>query len=169
MQFAKDSRCITPPSNDNDVSPIAVGIVGSGRTRNGLGPVLAAFLEQSRCRVVAVAGRSADRAGVNAGALEQHLGHPVYACRDVGELCTSDIAALIIASPPEHHLAALQAAVAAKLPVLCEKPLVHEHQVSDGCAVVDAFMHDGILLMENCQWPFVLPVLQELYGAAPSS
>ena len=117
--------------------------------------MLATFLEESRCRVVAVAGRSADRAAANAAALEQRLGHAVEACRDLNELCARNICALVIASPPEHHLAALQAAAAAKLPVLCEKPLVHEQRVAEGFALVHAFSRERILLTENCQWPFV--------------
>src|SRR5262245_27683172 len=168
MGFAQDSGCITPPSRHTDVAPIPVGIVGSGRTRNGLGPMLATFLERSECRVVAVAGRSTERAVANAATLEERLGHAVHPCRDLQELCTSGISALVIASPPEHHLAALQAAVAQRLPVLCEKPLVHELHASDGFTVVDTFIREGTLLMENCQWPFVLPVLQELYGTAPT-
>ena len=168
MPFAKDSGCITPLFGHTDVASVPVGIVGSGRTRNGLGPMLATFLEESRCRVVAVAGRSADRAAANAAALEQRLGHAVEACRDLNELCARNICALVIASPPEHHLAALQAAAAAKLPVLCEKPLVHEQHVAEGFALVHAFSRERILLTENCQWPFVLPVVQELYGIPPT-
>src|SRR5262245_11429422 len=95
---------------------LPTGIVGAGRSRNGLGPFLATFLERAGCRVTAVAGRSPERAEANAAALGERLGHEVRPCRDLDELCTSGIAALVIASPPEHHLAALRAAAAAGLP-----------------------------------------------------
>jgi hypothetical protein len=144
--------------------PLAAGIVGAGRSRSGLGPFLATFLERAGCRVTAVAGRSPVRAAENAAALGQRLGHEVRPCRDVGELCVSGIAALVIASPPDQHLPALQAAVSARLPVLCEKPLVSEQHSAAGGAVVSEFVASGILLAEHCQWPFVLPALPMLYG-----
>ena len=146
------------------MTPLPAGIVGAGRSRNGLGPFLATFLERAGCRVTAIAGSSPARAEANAAALGERLGHEVRPCRDLDELCASGIAALVIASPPEHHLAALEAGAAARLPVLCEKPLVHEHDFASGVEVVSRFVGSGLLLTENCHWPFVLPVLRELYG-----
>lgn len=146
------------------MTPLAAGIVGAGRSRNGLGPYLATFLERAGCRVTAVAGRSPSRAEENAAALGRRLGHIVHPCRDSDELCASGIAALVIASPPEHHLPALQAALSANLPVLCEKPLAYEHHLATTQSVVSRFVSTGILLTENCQWPFVLPALTRLYG-----
>lgn len=148
------------------MTPLRVGIVGAGRTRNGLGPFLASCFERAGWRVTAIAGRSAARAEANAEALGKRLGHDVHPCRDLDELCASGIAALVIASPPEHHLAALQAGAAAHLPVLCEKPLVHEHHVASAASLVSRFVDSGLLLAENCQWPFVLPVVRDLYGGS---
>lgn len=138
--------------------------MGAGRSRNGLGPFLASFLERAGCRVAAIAGRSPARAEANAVALEERLGHDVRPCCDLDELCGSGIAALVIASPPEHHLPALEAGAAARLPVLCEKPLVHDDHFGSGAEVVSRFVGSGLLLTENSHWPFVLPVLRELYG-----
>jgi hypothetical protein len=146
------------------MTPLPTGIVGAGRSRNGLGPFLASVLERAGCRVTAVAGRSPARTEANAAALGERLGHDVRPCRDLDELCASGIAALVIASPPEHHLAALEAAAAARLPVLCEKPLVHEDHFASGAEVVSRFVGSSVLLTENGHWPFVLPVLRELYG-----
>jgi Oxidoreductase family, NAD-binding Rossmann fold len=143
--------------------PLAAGIVGSRRSRNGLGPFLATFLERAGCRVTAVAGRSPARAQEDAAVLGERLGHPVQSCRDLDELCASGISALVIASPPEHHLPALEAALSANLPVLCEKPLVHERHLATAASVVSRFVGTGILLAENCHWPFVLPALPKLY------
>jgi len=144
--------------------PLPIGIVGAGRSRNGLGPFLATFLERVGCRVTAVAGSSPPRAEANAAALTHRLEHDVRPCRDLDELCASGIAALVIASPSEHHLAALQAGAAARLPVLCEKPLVAEHQVAAGIPLVSEFVGSGLLLTENCHWPFVLPVFAQFYA-----
>lgn len=104
------------------------------------------------------------RAEENAAALAERLGHDVHPCRDLDELCASGIAALVIASPPEHHLAALRAASSVLLPVLCEKPLVHEHHGAEAESVVSRFVDAGLLLVENCHWPFVLSSLRALYG-----
>jgi hypothetical protein len=152
----------------NFMTPIPLGLVGAGRSRGGLGPFLATFLERAGCTVTAVAGRSEERAVENAAELGQRLGHAVRPCPNLEHLCASGIAGLVIASPPRHHLAALQASVSAKLPVLCEKPLVHEEQQADGYLVVKAFGRAGIFLTENCQWPFVLPALRELYAGLPA-
>ena len=149
------------------MKPTPLGLVGAGRSRAGLGPFLATFLERAGCIVTAVAGRSAERTVENAEDLGKMLGHAVRPCHNLEDLCASGIAGLVIASPPRHHLAALQASISAKLPVLCEKPLVHEQQQAKGELVVAAFSRAGILLTENCQWPFVLPALRELYSDLP--
>lgn len=50
--------------------------------------------------------------------------------------------AVYIASPPAHHLAGVQAAVAARRPCLCEKPLAHT--VADAQALRDAVVAAGL-------------------------
>lgn len=145
-------------------TPPRIGIVGAGRTRNGLGPFLATFFERAECRVSAIAGRSLARVQQNAAALADRLGHEVHACRDVHELCASGIDALVIASPPEFHLEALRAAESARLPVLCEKPLAHERHLSEAAPLVARFVDTGLLLAENCHWPYALPALRPLLG-----
>ncbi len=139
------------------------GIVGAGRSRNGLGPFLASFLEQANCQVVAVAGRNQERAQSAAAGLEERLGHPVAACGSLQALLQQDLQALVIASPMETHLAALQAALAAGVPVLCEKPLLSPEQHAQIPALAEAFAEKQVLLMENCQWPMVLPAMDQLH------
>ena len=89
---------------------IPIGIVGAGRTRDGLGPFLATFFEEEGFRVAAVSGRSLDRATVNAETLGPKLGHEVTAFASPAALCAAHVAALVIASPVQFHLEALQAA-----------------------------------------------------------
>ena len=141
------------------MASVPVGIVGAGRSRNGLGPFMAGFLERAGCQVVAIAGASPDRAQRNALDLGQRLAHPVHACRDLDELAASGIAAMVISSPVAFHLDALRVALAARLPVLCEKPLVDESQLAEGLSVIDAFRQARILLSENCQWQLAVPDL----------
>lgn len=140
----------------------SVGIVGAGRTRFGLGPVLARCAERAGLQVRGVAGRSLERAQASAHELSSSLGHEVRAHDSVAALCASPIDALIIASPPEHHLHALEAAAATRLPVLCEKPLVHEAHLAAGAALLARFAEDAMPLMENCQWSYVMPAIAPL-------
>ena len=143
---------------------VPVGIVGAGRTRNGLGPFLAKFLEQEGFFVAGVSGRSRERATANADALGRELGHEVEPFASARALCASQVTALIIASPVEFHLEALQAAADAGLPALCEKPLVQENNCKEGAAIIETFARKRLPLLENCQWPYVLPAFFELHG-----
>jgi GFO/IDH/MocA oxidoreductase family protein len=149
---------------------IPIGIVGAGRSRDGLGPFLARFCEEEGFWVTGVSGRSLKRARVNAQTLGQQLGHEVTAFASAAALCGADLAALVIASPVQFHLEALQAATKAGVPTLCEKPLVHENQAQEGAEVIETFARQRVALAENCQWPYMLPAFFELHGpveAAP--
>ena len=143
---------------------VPVGIVGAGRSRNGLGPFLAEFLEQEGFFVAGVSGRSFERATTNAEAIGRKLGHEVTPFASPAALCASGVAALVIASPAEFHLEALQAAIVAGLPALCEKPLVHEDDGKEGAEVIEGFARKRLPLLENCQWPNVLPAFFQLHG-----
>src|SRR5437868_347831 len=143
---------------------IPIGIVGAGRTRGGLGPFLSTFFEEEGFRVAAVSGRSLDRATVNAETLGQQLGHEVTAFASPAALCATDVAALVIASPVQFHLEALQAAMEAGLPTFCEKPLVHENHAKQGAEIIETFTRKRLPLLENCQWPNVLPAFFHLHG-----
>jgi hypothetical protein len=143
---------------------IPIGIVGAGRTRGGLGPFLAEFVEREGLFVAGVSGRSLERAKANAEAIGGKLGHEVSPFASPGALCTSGVVALVIASPAEFHLESLRAAGEAGLAVLCEKPLVHENNGKEGTEVVEVFARKNLALVENCQWPYVLPAFFQLQG-----
>ncbi|MEO6597287.1 MAG: Gfo/Idh/MocA family oxidoreductase [Planctomycetota bacterium] len=149
----------TPPSPP---ACIRVGLVGAGRTQQGLGPYLARALELAGARVTGVAGR--DLLGARRGAmlLADQLAHPVEAAASAVEL-TARVDALVIASPVAAHLAGLDAALGAGIPCLCEKPLVDWRQAAAGQLRLEAFAGRGLLLDENCQWPFVLGALFDLH------
>ena len=55
----------------------AIGIVGAGRTRQGLGPFLANWFEKCGARISGIAGRDLARTRLAASAMSQQLGHPV--------------------------------------------------------------------------------------------
>ena len=139
-----------------------VGIVGAGRSRNGLGPFLASAFEAAGGRVVGVAGRDLASSERAAAALQAGLAHPVAAAASALALARQ-VDVLVVASPADAHREGLLAAQAAGIACLCEKPLVAVPHSADGLALVDAFRRRGLLLAENCQWPFVLPALFELH------
>lgn len=149
---------------DEKTATAPVGIVGVGRSRAGLGPFLAGFLEKAGFVVAAVSGRSLDRAVANAEEIGRRLGHEVKAFASPWEVCRSGVAALVIASPAENHLEALQAAAETGLPTLCEKPLVHEKDGLRGADLIDTFAQKSLPLLENCPWPYVLPAFFQLHG-----
>lgn len=138
-----------------------IGIIGAGRTQQGLGPYLAAAFEEAGAHVAAVSGRDLERAQRAATDLAAALGHAVAAAASPDELADA-VDVLVIASPEPHHLAGLDAALRAGRACLCEKPLVGLDEAAAGLARVEAFAARGLLLGENCQWPFVLPSLTPL-------
>jgi len=139
------------------------GILGAGRSRQGLGPYHAVHAEAAGGEVVAIAGRSLDRTKATASRLEESLGHEVLACESVDALLGQALDALIIAAPPEAHLPALQATLAAGVPVLCEKPLVTPEEHAAVPELMGGFRDRGVLVMETCQWPLLLPGLGQLH------
>jgi hypothetical protein len=146
--------------------PLRVGIVGAGRRRQGLGPFLAAACEAAGARVTAVAGRARASTEAAASDLAAQLGHPVEAAVDLRALARG-VDALVIAAPVEAHAECLAEALAAGVPCLCEKPLLPAdrpaERLAEAAALVAAFRARGLLLDENCQWPFVLPAFLALH------
>lgn len=140
-----------------------VGIVGAGRTRQGLGPYLAASCELAGARVTAVSGRDRSGAERAADALRQQLGHLVLAATDA-EALAQQVDVLVVAAPAPAHAAGLRAALSAGVPCLCEKPLLPFAESAQALALVDEFARRELLLVENCQWPQVLPALQQLHA-----
>ena len=139
-----------------------IGLVGAGRSKNGLGPFLAAACEAAGARVVGVSGRNPARAVEAAEQLVGRLQHAVAAYSSA-RLLAQHVDALVIASPAEAHAEGLVAALATGVPCLCEKPLVPVDRTADGLALCEAFRRRGLLLAENCQWPQVLPALWQLH------
>lgn len=138
-------------------------MVGAGRSRNGLGPFLATHLHAGGADVVAISGRDRARTAQAAEELQARTGCRAAVCGDAAELCAQDLDALVVASPAEAHLEPLQAALAAGLPVLCEKPLYTVEQAEAGAVLVGDFLARGLPLWEHAQWPETLPVWRRLH------
>lgn len=139
-----------------------IGILGAGRTRQGLGPFLARWLEKAGATVNGVAGREFTRAQATAVEISKQLGHSVAAYENAEHLA-ANVDALVVACPVEGHLAGLDAALEAGVPCLCEKPFVAAAQTDEALQRLAGFRERGLLLVENCQWPFTVPALHELH------
>ncbi|MFT4513057.1 MAG: putative dehydrogenase [Planctomycetota bacterium] len=149
-------------NSDKAVPAPAVGILGAGRTRQGLGPFLARWFQKSGARITGIAGRDYTRTRNAAVAMSRQLGHDVSAYDNSVELAKT-VDALVVACPVEGHLAGLDAALAAGVACLCEKPFVPAADAALGLQRVEAFREAGLLLAENCQWPYALSALDALH------
>lgn len=73
-------------------------------------------------------------------------------------------------SPSPTHERYLEAALEARVPVLCEKPLVWEGPglARRAARLSERFAEAGLLLFECCQWPYTLPAYRALHpGVGP--
>ncbi|MEM7198729.1 MAG: Gfo/Idh/MocA family oxidoreductase [Planctomycetota bacterium] len=148
----------------SDRRAIRCGVVGAGRTRNGLGPFMARDLERAGAEVVAVVGRDQARAEAAAVPLRDQLGHDLAAHGSVAEMMAAhELDGMVIASPVATHLAALRAAAAAGVAALGEKPLVTPEEHGEVPGLIAAFAERGTPLLENCQLPHVLGVFDTLF------
>ena len=88
---------------------------------------------------------------------------------DLGRMLADErLDALAILSPSETHERYLAAALAARLHVLCEKPLVWGGGglAARARALEQAFRAAGLGLRESCQWPYTLPAYRALHPDA---
>ena len=171
IDWASASRCHNVISQRMRSQPVTietpggrgptVGIVGAGRSRQGLGPFLAQWLAKAGACVVGVSGRDLGRTAEVAVALTKQLGHQVAPYGNAAALAR-DVDALVVACPVAGHLEGLDAALAAGIPCLCEKPLVSTSDAELGLQRVKEFADRQLLLVENCQWPYVLAAVDGL-------
>jgi hypothetical protein len=147
---------------------IRIGIIGPARRRSGTGPFVARALRQEGATVAAVCATTPLGATEAAAALAPALGEEPAAFADVESMLAGGaLDAVAICSPAATHERHLAAALCAGVHVLCEKPLTWRGDGAEAgrvATVADAFARRALVLQENAQWPFVLPVLRELTG-----
>jgi predicted dehydrogenase len=157
------------------VSAPRVGVIGARRTRQGLGPFVVRDLVTAGAHVpcfLVTSERSLAPARVE---LERHARVSPRGYTDPERMLESEsLDALAILSPSDSHEAHLWRALERGLPVLCDKPLVWggDQLAQRAGAVVAEFAKRGLLLYENCQWPFTLAAFERLHPgslAAPPS
>jgi predicted dehydrogenase len=143
-----------------------IGILGAGRRRQGLGPFVARDLLAAGAEVPGFVVTSPESRDAVSRAWSSDLGIQPRGYLDLDSLLRSErLDALAILSPAETHEAYLEAALEASLHVLCEKPLLWARPELGQAArrIADRFESRGLLLWENCQWPYTLPVFERLH------
>ena len=143
-----------------------VGLIGARRHRQGLGPFVARDLKAAGATVPCLLGTRSETVELAEHQLFEQAGIRVRGYTRLEEMLgREDLDALAILSPAETHESYLCTAADAGLHVLCEKPLVWA-----GRALLDrarrraeAFRVRGLLLSENCQWPYALEAFRVLH------
>jgi hypothetical protein len=149
----------------------AVAVIGARRRRQGIGEHVARYFARHGAHVRAIVGTSPDTVAEAARALAVRHGlHGVRGYTSLEALLEREpLDALAICSPVAAHRAALEAAAARGLHVLCEKPLVFEPEADMAAlarAIAARFRAAGRLLATVTQWPFTLPGFRALHPDA---
>ena len=157
---------MTPPPG-GPVTP-RVGIVGARRAREGLGPFVARDLVAAGAVVPCFLTRSEATRDAAGAALREAAGVEARGYTDLGAMLARErLDALAILSPADTHERYLEAAAEAGLHALCEKPLCWGAPARELLARAErrvaAFCERGLLLVENCQWPWTLPAFEALH------
>ncbi len=146
-----------------------VGILGARRARQGLGPFVAGHLALAGASVPCFAGTSAASVAEAGRELATRLGSAPVGYTDVRAMLREHaLDALAVLTPVEHHVQGLELALEHGLGALCEKPLVWgaPGALARGSALAAEFAARGLVLVENCQWPYTLPAFATLHPGA---
>jgi len=142
-----------------------IGLVGARRRRQGLGPFVARALLAAGADIAGFVASSA--AGIEAGQRELcRAGVDARGYRDIAALVAAEMPqAVAILSPSDSHAHHLEAALGARVDVLCDKPLVwgDPQLATRADTLISAFADAGLLLRVNCQWPYTLPAFERLH------
>lgn len=156
-----------------------VAVVGARRAVQGIGGFVCRAFAAAGCEVAAIAGTSP--ASVEAARAELRAQHGLSPAgyTDVADMLARERPdALAVCSPTAVHRPALEAALAARVHVLCDKPLWWEPGDSRRPraelearvrALAQGFRDAGRLLELNAQWPATLPAYRALHPRAPAA
>ncbi len=143
-----------------------VGLIGARRKRQGLGPFVARDLRAAGVEVACLLGTSPETAAAASRQLLDRHGIEPQGYVDLEQMLGDQhLDALAILSPAETHGTYLERALSADLHVLCEKPLLWgaPQLAKRSESLVRRYAERGLLLWENCQWPYTLPAFRELH------
>jgi predicted dehydrogenase len=147
------------------MKPLRVGLIGARRARQGLGPFVARDLRAAGAEIPCFLVRSEASLGEAAVQIARSAGIEPRGYVDFrAMLAAHPLDAVAICSPHATHGEWLDAARDAGLHALCEKPLAWGEPDLGAAARrrVAGFARRGLVLFENCQWPYALPDLERL-------
>jgi predicted dehydrogenase len=146
----------------------AIAVVGAGRRRQGLGPFVARHLLAAGAEIPGFVVTSPQSAAAVSRTLADELGCDARGYLDLASLLRRErVDALAILSPAETHQRHLEAALDAGLHVFCEKPFVWgvPQLAATTRRLAQRFTARGLMLWENCLWPYMLPAFERLHPA----
>jgi len=155
---------------------LMVGVVGARRVVQGIGAYVARAFRTAGCEVVGLVGTSQQSVAAARADLSERYGIEAAGFTDTSALLSAlrpDV--LAICSPTREHRPALATALAARVHVLCDKPLWWESEtartsrealVAETRALAGAFAAAGRRLELNTQWPETLPCYRRLHPRA---
>lgn len=148
-------------------------VIGARRVRQGLGPFIASSLHAEGVRIAGVVGTSDASAAAACEALCAAHGIDPRAHTSLAAALDAEKPDLVaICSPIETHRAHLEAAAAAGVHCLAEKPLWWEDGVDPeptADAIAGVFEQRGRLLDLVTQWPQTLPAYDRLHPGRESA
>lgn len=155
---------------------LRVAVVGARCRRQGTGEYVARELVRAGCRVTAVVGTSEATLDEARQRLAERHGIQCRGYLRLSDLLAAEpVDAVAVCSPPEHHLEALEEALAAGCHVFCEKPLWWDDGLADEPAeavearaadLVRRFEERRRVLALNTQMPFTLEGFDRLHPGA---
>jgi predicted dehydrogenase len=146
------------------VEALRVAVVGARRVHSGTGAFLARMSVKLGAKLVGVVGTQPDTARQAAEALAADGIHVAAFAEAENLFAEAAPDVLILAMPSGAHRAWLHAALDGGAHTLCEKPLA-AGSAEEARSLAQRFAAAGLVLAENCQWPFVLPAFRELHPA----
>lgn len=147
---------------------LRVAVIGARRARQGLGPFIARDLIAAGADLVGLLATTRVSCAEALEQCERFAGVRPTAYTDLATLLDSERPqALVICSPHASHFSVLERSLERGLHVLCEKPLVWGPDFAARSArSAERFAERGLVLFENCQWPYILPAFAELHPRA---
>jgi hypothetical protein len=148
------------------MNALRVGIIGARRSRQGLGPYVARFLREAGAEVACFLATRSETLDAAGRELAERSGIEARGYLDLREMLWAEaLDALAILSPAETHRDFLEAALDARLHVLCEKPFLWgvPEAVAATRRIVSGFEAGKLVLWEDCAWPYTLPAFEELH------
>jgi len=148
---------------------LKIAIIGA----SGIGKNHAKWFTKHGCNVTSFLGSSPTTVQQTTALLEEKFGVRARGFWELDELLMQPLDAVCVASPPAFHYEHVKAALSANLPVLCEKPLVYDGELSSekmndqADELVELAERRKVLLGTQMQYAVIADHLLEMVGNAP--